>query len=152
MSADGPVLFAYDGSEGARRALAEGAARLAARDGVVVVAWSSHERSAGLGRLAMPDSVTREAIAALDADAERAAGDLAVEGVAQLTAAGWAAQAVTRSTTTNAWAAILAAAEEHAARTIVVGSRGRSGLKAAVLGSVSAGLLQHSPVPVLLVN
>jgi nucleotide-binding universal stress UspA family protein len=151
-SADGPVLFAYDGSDGARRAIAEGASRLAARDGVVVSVWRSHERSAGLGRLAVPDSVTREAIARLDAESQAEAAALAAEGVELLTAAGWAAEAATRSTTTNVWAAVLAVAREHGATTIVVGSRGMSGLKAVVLGSVSSALLQHSDVPVLLVN
>jgi nucleotide-binding universal stress UspA family protein len=152
MSADGPVLFAYDGSDGARRAITEAATRLAARDGIVVSVWRSHERSAGLGRLAVPDSITREAIARLDAESEAEAAQLAAEGVEQLMAAGWAAEAATRSTTTNIWAAVLAVAREHEATTIVVGSRGLSGLKAAVLGSVSSGLLTHSEVPVLLVN
>ena len=152
MTADGPALFAYDGSDGAQRAIAQGAARLAARDGLVVCVWRSHERSAGLGRLAVPDSITREAIARLDAEAEAEAAEVAAEGVEQLTAAGWAAEAVTRSTVTNIWAAVLAIARERDASTIVVGSRGLSGLKSAVLGSVSSGLLQHSEVPVLLVN
>jgi nucleotide-binding universal stress UspA family protein len=129
MSADGPVLFAYDGSDGARRAITEAATRLA-----------------------VPYSITREAIARLDAESEAAAAEVATEGVDQLTAAGWAAEAVTRSTTTNVWAAVLAVAREHEATTIVVGSRGLSGLKSAVLGSVSSGLLQHSELPVLLVN
>jgi nucleotide-binding universal stress UspA family protein len=152
MSADGLVLFAYDGSDGARRAIAEGSARLAARDGIVVSVWRSNERSAGLGRLAVPDSITREAITKLDEAEEAAAALLAAEGVEQLVAAGWAAEAVTRSTTTNVWAAVLAVAREHDATTLVVGSRGLSGLKSMVLGSVSSGLLQHSEVPVLLVN
>jgi nucleotide-binding universal stress UspA family protein len=53
---------------------------------------------------------------------------------------------------TNVWAAVLAVARDRDASTIVVGSRGLSGLKSAVLGSVSSGLLAHSEVPVLLVN
>ena len=152
MSADGPVLFAYDGSDGARHAIAEGAARLAARDGIVVSVWRSHERSAGLGRLAVPVSITREAIGRLDAEAEAEAAAIAAEGVELLTAAGWAAEAATRRTVTNVWAAVLAVARDHGAHTIVVGSRGLSGLKSAVMGSVSSGLLQHSEVPVLLVR
>jgi nucleotide-binding universal stress UspA family protein len=152
MSADGPVLFAYDGSDGARRAIAEGAARLSARDGIVVSVWRSHERSAGLGRIAVPDSITREAIARLDAESQAAAAAVAAEGVERLAAAGWSAEAVTRSTTTNIWAAVLGVAREHEVATIVVGSRGLSGLKSAVLGSVSSGVLAHSDVPVLLVN
>lgn len=152
MSADGPVLFAYDGSDGARRAIAEATTRLVTRDGVVISVWRSHARSAGLGRLAVPDSITNKAIAQLDAESEAGAAALAAEGVEQLVSAGWAAEAVTRSTTTNIWSAVLATAREHEATTIVVGSRGLSGLKSVVLGSVSSGLLQHSDLPVLLVN
>ena len=146
----GPALFAYDGSDGARRALEQGAERLATREAVVVCVWASVERSAGLGRLALPDEVTRQAVANLDAEAEREAQAVARQGAELLREAGWDATPRTRSTTTNAWAAILAVAEEAGASTIVTGSRGHGALKATLLGSVSAGLAQHSPVPVLI--
>ena len=145
-----PALFAYDGSEGSQLALAQGAERLAAREAVVVCVWASVERSAGLGRLALPDEVTRQAVANLDAEAEREAQKTAEAGAAALRERGWTATARTRSTTTNAWAALIAVGEEVGAGTIVTGSRGYGSLKATLLGSVSAGLAQHSPEPVLI--
>ncbi len=42
------------------------------------------------------------------------------------------------------FAALLEVAEELDARVIVAGSRGRSTIAAAVLGSVSTGLLHHT--------
>ena len=42
------------------------------------------------------------------------------------------------------WNRIVEAAEEHDAELIVIGSRGLSGLKYAVLGSVAAAVAQHS--------
>jgi len=150
MSTAAPALFAYDGSEGSQRALTQGAERLSTREAVVVCVWASVERSAGLGRLALPDEVTRQAIENLDAEAEREAQGVAEQGAAVLRDLGWSATARTRSTTTNAWAALLAVAEEVGAGTIVTGSRGYGTLKATLLGSVSAGLAQHSPVPVLI--
>ena len=46
---------------------------------------------------------------------------------------------------------ILAVGDEVQADTVVVGTRGRSGLKSLLLGSVSHGVLQHADRPVLVV-
>ena len=43
-----------------------------------------------------------------------------------------------------AWNRIVEAADERDADLIVIGSRGRSGLKYAMLGSVAAAVSQHS--------
>jgi hypothetical protein len=48
--------------------------------------------------------------------------------------------------------AIATAAEDHDAALVVVGSRGRSQLEAAVLGSVSYGVLHLSRRPTLVVD
>ena len=50
------------------------------------------------------------------------------------------------------FAALLGVADEIDARVIVVGSRGRSSVAAAVLGSVSTGILHHTRRPVLVVR
>ena len=47
--------------------------------------------------------------------------------------------------------ALLHLADELDARVIVIGSRGRSAIAAAVLGSVSTGVLHHAHRPVLIV-
>ena len=49
------------------------------------------------------------------------------------------------------WQAVLAVADEHDASLVVVGSRGRSAIRSAVLGSVSYGIVHHSTRPVLVV-
>ena len=49
------------------------------------------------------------------------------------------------------WRAILDAAEEEDAGVLVLGSRGRSGVRSALLGSVSYGVAHHSTRPLLIV-
>ena len=50
-----------------------------------------------------------------------------------------------------AWHAILRCADELDASVIVAGSRGRSRMAAALLGSTAQGLLHHAHRPVLVV-
>ena len=50
------------------------------------------------------------------------------------------------------FAALIKLADELDARVIACGSRGRSTIAAAVLGSVSTGLLHHTRRPVLVVR
>ena len=46
---------------------------------------------------------------------------------------------------------MLGGADEQDARAVVLGSRGRSGVRAALLGSVSYGVVHHSSRPLLVV-
>lgn len=150
--AERPVLYAFDGSDNARRALAEGATRLAGRPAVVVTVWRSVESGASAARAALPDDVIEQGVATIDDESEEQARETATAGVAILREAGVEASARVVRGTANTWSAILALADELDADTIVLGSRGRSPLRAALLGSVSAGVVEHSSRPVLVVR
>jgi nucleotide-binding universal stress UspA family protein len=144
------ALYAYDASDDARRALEQGAERLAGREAVVVTVWSSLEGAAAAGLLALPAGVAHQAVDSIDAESEQQALATAEKGAELLKSLGVAASARAVRRAGSEWAAILDAAEEVGADTIVIGSRGLGGLKRALLGSVSSGVAQHSHVPVLI--
>ena len=52
----------------------------------------------------------------------------------------------------NAWRTLLDTAHAHRAAAVVVGSRGKSAIGAALVGSVSRALVHHAPAPVLVVR
>jgi nucleotide-binding universal stress UspA family protein len=147
-----PVLYAFDGSDHARRALAEGAARLGDRPAVVATVWRSIEPAAAAARAALPDEVIKQGVSRIDDENEEQALETAAAGVAILRDLGGEAVGRAVRGTANTWSAILGLADELDADTIVLGSRGRSSLKAALLGSVSAGVVERSQRPVLIVR
>ena len=134
---DGPILFGFDGSEGAANAIARGGELLEKRPALVVHAWS------GLSELLRSEDVDV-------ADRERAR-NLAAEGAQLAVAAGFEAQPLVRHQRGNAWGTLRECAAEHRASAVVVGTRGRSRLSSVLLGSVSRGLVHHPPAPVLVV-
>ena len=67
-------------------------------------------------------------------------------------AAGFTATPVIAEALGPVWQAIVRVADERDAAAIVLGSRGLSGVKAALLGSVSSGVVQHATRPVLVVQ
>lgn len=152
MTAERPVLYAFDGSDNARRALAEGAERFPGRPAVVATVWRSAERAASAARAALPDEVIKQAVSAMDDTSEEQALETASAGMEILREAGVEAAARAVRSTAPTWSALVELAGELDAETIVLGTRGRSGLRAALLGSVSSGVLEHSAVPVLVVR
>ena len=90
-----------------------------------------------------------EAVGTLDEANRETAEALAAEGAELARAAGFDAQPRAVRAGGPFFAALIETADELDARAIVVGSRGRSAFAAAVLGSVSTGLLHHTQRPVL---
>ena len=148
----GTVLYATDGSDSSLRALETAAQQLQPHDAVVMTVWHSNEPAAAGARAALPDEVIRDAIGKLDDAAEQQALETATAGAAVLSDRGMAATPRARRCERNVWSTILDTADELDATAIVVGSRGHSGLKAALLGSVSAGIVNHSDRPVVVVR
>src|SRR5918992_4373499 len=148
----GPVLIAYDGSAHAKAAIERAGAVLAPGPAVVATAWTSFEGAAPAALLALPGDIVRDSAGMLDDAGRDAAERLAAEGAELARAAGFEAEPRAVRSSGPFFAALLEAAGELDARVIVAGSRGRSAIAAAVLGSVSTGLLHHAGRPVLIVH
>ena len=143
------VLIAYDGSPHARAAIARAGETLRPGPAVVATAWTSFADSAP--RAVLRDAV-RPVVEDLDAAGREEAEALAAEGADLARAAGLDAEPRAVRAAGPFFAALLEAADDVDARVIVVGSRGRSSVAAAVLGSVSTGILHHTRRPVLVVR
>ena len=161
----GPVLLCYDGSDTAKRAL-ERAGPLLGGEAVVLTVWESLG-SAILRNLPSGETefgreakgIAEDVVDELDASIAEAAQATAAEGASLAAAAGFDARPLARRalaraaerTTVTVWRAVLDVADEQAASLIVLGSRGRSGVKSMVLGSVTYGAVHNSERPVLVV-
>jgi len=148
----GPVLFAYDGSVHARAAIEHAGNVLQTGPAVVATAWTSFEDASPGVLHVLPKHMIGEAVGTLDEASRETAEALAAEGAALAKAAGFDAQSRAVRAGGPYFAALLETADELDARAIVAGSRGRSSFAAAVLGSVSTGLLHHTRRPVLVVR
>jgi nucleotide-binding universal stress UspA family protein len=148
----GPVLFAYDGSSHARAAIERAGTVLQHGLAVVATAWTSFEDASPGVMHVLPKHMIGEAVGTLDEANRDTAEGLAAEGAELARAAGFDAEPRAVRAGGPFFAALLETADELDARAIVAGSRGRSALRSAVLGSVSTGLLHHTTRPVLVVR
>ena len=146
MNETRPILIAYDGSDAARAAIGRAGELLTPRPALVLTTWQPVSLGVSAG-VAPPVYVPD-----LEATYERRADETAAEGVALARAAGLAAEAVVVPEPNGCWTAILDAADATDAALIEMGARGLSGVKSALLGSVSAGVVHHSKRPVLVVR
>jgi nucleotide-binding universal stress UspA family protein/MFS family permease len=141
----GPVLFAYDGSDVAKAAIAEAGHQLPARrQAVVLTVW----RTFNVGFVPEPGA---QFDAACGGDVAQAAEQTAEHGATLAEAAGFRAQPAAAEGT-PAWKAIIDAADEHDASLIVLGSHRHSGLGGLVAGSVASDVASHSERPVLIIH
>jgi nucleotide-binding universal stress UspA family protein len=150
---DGPALVAYDGSPGARAAIAVAGRVLRERRATIVNVWNSPMRHTLSGR-ALAGAPVGE-VRAFSADYEQVFADAAAsvveEGVALAREAGLDASGEAIESGSGAWRALADAATDRHATVLIAGSRGRGGLASTILGSVSSGLVHNSETPVLVV-
>lgn len=141
----GPVLFAYDGSELARLAIAAAGQQLApGRDALVLCVW----QPADVGFV----PVDEQHFDAQNATAvQEAAEKTAAQGAALAEQAGFRAKSLAVNAAPT-WKGIVAAAEEHQASLIVLGSHRRTGIVGHLSGSVTAAVLAHSAFAILAVH
>jgi nucleotide-binding universal stress UspA family protein len=141
----GPVLFAYDGSELAGRAITEAGRQLqAGRDAVVLTVWEPFN----VGFL--PVGGARFDAAGAD-EVKAAAEETASQGASLAEAAGFRAETMTAEAA-PIWKGIIDAADSRDASLIVLGSHGRSGVTGLVVGSVAGAVAAHSQRSVLIVH
>jgi nucleotide-binding universal stress UspA family protein len=150
---DGPVVAAYDGSEGATRAIQVLGRLVDGRATVVVHAWAPiFHRSLKARALEVgPVDDVRETIADIQRWRSERAAAVTQAGVAAARAAGLDAAGDTVESDEGAWRAVAAAAQTHGASVIATGTRGLGAARSALQGSVSSGLVQNAELPILVV-
>ena len=148
-SAAGPYLLCYDGSEDARHAIERAGVIFGGGEALVAHVWRPPSTFSIPGKFIGDRHPLAAAAAEFDASAAEEADRIAAEGVAVARSAGFEATAETAKSGRGAWSALANLAEKRDARAVVVGSRGGSQIRDAVLGSVAHGLVNHSTRPVL---
>jgi nucleotide-binding universal stress UspA family protein len=147
------ILICYDGSDDARAAIQVTAelygSAPAEAEAEVLTIWDGLAEvmvRAGSGLGAAPLDFE-----AIDKECEQAARMRSEEGVAHARNAGLNAHACVARRNGSIWETILDQADRIQADVLVLGSRGLTGLKSLLLGSVSHAVLQHSDRPVIVV-
>ena len=146
-TADGPLLLCYDGSDTATHAIERAGRLLAGRHALVVTVW----QPTALGSLAWSGATASMAtFVELDRAAAEAGGRVAGEGARVAREAGLVAEPVAVEATGAVWETILDIADRHDAATIIMGSRGLTGVRA-MLGSVSSAVVHRAGRPTLVI-
>jgi nucleotide-binding universal stress UspA family protein len=138
----GPVVFAYDGTNLAERAIHQAATQLGSgRCALVVCVW----QPADVGFTPADEDH-------FDADQAQevrdAAGRTAAHGASLAEEAGFRAESIAVEAAPT-WKGIVRAADEHGASLIVLGPHRRSGLLGHLQGSVAAAVVAHTDIPVM---
>jgi nucleotide-binding universal stress UspA family protein len=149
--ADGPLILCYDGSEGARDAINHAGGLFTGRQALVLTAWRSVAVPGSLGMGGEAAAFLVNSVE-LDRSAAERGGRLADEGVRIARDAGLQAEPLPVKAAGSIWETIIEVANRHDAATIVMGSRGVSGLRAMFLGSVSSAVVHHADRPTLIVR
>lgn len=142
---DGPVLFAYDGSELADFAIEQAGQQLApARECIVLCVWQPSD----VGFVPTGERILHAADAQ---EVREAAEETAAHGASLAERAGFRPTSLSVEAAPS-WKGIVEVAEQRKASLIVLGSHQRSGLMGHLLGSVAAATVAHSPASVLVVH
>lgn len=144
------ILVCYDGSDDAKSAIEHAGQLLHGEQATVLTVWQPFiqviERTAvGFGLTAMGDSEV------IDKASRESAEERAKQGAELARKAGLQAEPRTCSQATTTARAILHEAEEIGASAIVMGSRGLTGVKSLLIGSVSHEVIQHADRAVIVV-
>ena len=145
------ILICYDGSEDARAAVARAAALFPAQAATVLTVWQPFIHVVEHTGIGFGPMSTAPDAAAIDEASRRRAEDLGRRGVELAEEAGLEAEPCVREEVGTTARTILGEAEQAGAQVIVMGSRGLTGLKSLLLGSVSHAVIQHADRTVVIV-
>jgi nucleotide-binding universal stress UspA family protein len=148
--ADTPLLLCYDGSEPAKHAIERAAGLLRTRHALVLTVW---QPTVGLGSFAWAGATESMLnYIELDRAAAELGGRIVSEGIGVAEQAGMQAEPIAVEATGAVWQTILEVAEGRDVSTIVLGSRGLTGLRSVLLGSVSTAVVHHADRPTLVIH
>ena len=133
-----PILLCYDGSDDAFRAIEFAASLFPGRNAVVLSVWEKYGVLSGI--VPLDDDVMQEATAQMAAD-----------GAERAEIAGLSATPVAVEAEHGVATAIIDAADEHDVALVVMGTRGNTGIRSLLLGSVSHSVAHHAHRPLLIV-
>lgn len=145
------ILLCYDGSEDAQAAVARAAKLFPDAPVTVLTVWERYVEMLTQNGFGLAFAPPIADVDGIDAAWEEQAGATARQGAELLTDAGMTAVARVEARAASVAATILAVADEIEADAIVLGTRGRGGIRSALLGSVSHAVLQHAARPVVVV-
>ena len=151
MRSDGPLLLCYDGSEDAKHAIERAGRLLADRPALVVTVWQPTASLVG----GLPWAGVAVGVAdfvELDGAAAENGGRIANEGVRIAREAGLEAEPVAIKAAGPVWKTIVETAERCDVAAIVMGSRGLTGVRSMLLGSVSNAVVHHTERPTLVIH
>jgi nucleotide-binding universal stress UspA family protein len=147
------ILIGYDGSADAQAAIDRAGVLMPGSEATVLVIWetilATMTRNGALG--SGFGMVAAYGDDGADAAIKAAALKTATEGAQRATAAGLVAAPRVASRDDDIASVILAVASDVDADVIVLGTRGLSGIKSLMLGSVSHAVLHHADRPVLVI-
>jgi nucleotide-binding universal stress UspA family protein len=144
---DAPLILCYDGSEDAKHAIQRGGDLLNRRRALVLTVWlPTGALGIGLGFTADAASFVE-----IDRAAAEAGARIAEEGAQIARDAGLDAEPVAVKAGGPIWHTIVETADRCDAAAIVMGSRGLTGLRSMLLGSVSGGVVHHADRPTLVI-
>jgi nucleotide-binding universal stress UspA family protein len=147
--AAGPLLLCYDGSEDAKHAIERAGDLFGGRHALVLTVrrpFAATDTVAVLGATGGMVNVVEVERASAETD-----GRVAEEGVRIAQEAGLDAEPVAIGSTGPVWETIVGVADRHDAATIVMGSRGLTGLRSILLGSVSNAVVHHADRPTMII-
>lgn len=143
------ILIAYDGSVDAQAAIDSAGELMKGQPATILTVWERLTDVVARTGAGMP--IGEVDYDSLDQSSEDQARERAEEGAERAKRAGLEPRARTTVREDSIAAIILAQADEVGASAIVMGTRGLTGFKSLLLGSVSHSVLQHADRPVVVV-